>query len=292
VTSENQNPPSSQEKPTHQTSETTAQIGQTATELQPPPSDSKREDTRETTKHWLDYVTFGLELLGLIVLCVYAGYTIKISLANEKAANAAKDAAIAAKQSADTAAHQLELAERPWVDAQVGIGGPLVFNVNGANITLKFDLLNSGHSPGLNAFIWLAAVDPFVTDNGNQGMIRQNVCEQTTRLISGFESAGVVGVALFPNRPLEQVISVAIPPAVLAKHKAPRPADILMPFIVACIGYQPVFDKKVVYHTSYIVDLFNINNSGQRSAAFKIDKDVSADRLVVKLHSTEAIEAD
>ncbi len=48
------------------------------------------EQSFNQKKHWLDYVTFGLELFGLIVLCVYAAYTIKIYYANQKAADAAQ----------------------------------------------------------------------------------------------------------------------------------------------------------------------------------------------------------
>ena len=48
------------------------------------------EQPFDRKKHWLDYVTLGLELFGLIVLCVYADYTIKIYHANQKAADAAQ----------------------------------------------------------------------------------------------------------------------------------------------------------------------------------------------------------
>src|SRR5258708_37307794 len=54
----------------------------------------------EDKKHWLDYVTFVLEFIGLVVLCVYAVYTIGIYYANNTAAEAAKVAAEAANKSA------------------------------------------------------------------------------------------------------------------------------------------------------------------------------------------------
>src|SRR5258707_13296053 len=41
-------------------------------------------------RDWFDYGTGALEIIGLVVLCVYAAYTIKIYCANQKAANAAQ----------------------------------------------------------------------------------------------------------------------------------------------------------------------------------------------------------
>ena len=51
------------------------------------------------------------------------------------------------RASAETAKTQLELEERPWVDARITLDGPLTFDVNGANIPLRFDLRNTGRSP-------------------------------------------------------------------------------------------------------------------------------------------------
>ena len=53
-------------------------------------------------------MTFGMELLGFVILCVYAAYTIKIYRASKQSADAATSAA-------KTAAEQLEMTERPWI---------------------------------------------------------------------------------------------------------------------------------------------------------------------------------
>src|ERR1035438_1237169 len=85
---------------------------------------------------------FILELLVFAVLAIYTVFTGFMYCANKKAADAAKSAA-------DTAAKQFETSERPWVDADIRLDGPLSFNVNGANLPLVFQLLNSGHSAAL-----------------------------------------------------------------------------------------------------------------------------------------------
>ncbi len=59
----------------------------------------------------------------------------------------------AADNAAKTAARQLELAERPWIAANIERNGPLTFNVNGANIPIKITMRNTGNSPALYAVI-------------------------------------------------------------------------------------------------------------------------------------------
>ena len=86
----NQDSPSSEGQPNDQTSHTQPPLLPAPTKLEVPPSKPPCKSYAEQ-KHWLDYVTFGLELLGLIVLCVYAGYTIKIYCANQEAADAAQN---------------------------------------------------------------------------------------------------------------------------------------------------------------------------------------------------------
>jgi hypothetical protein len=64
-----------------------------------------------------------------------------------------RKSADAAKSAADTAASQLELAERPWVDANITVNGSISFNENGANVPIKIALKNSGPSPALSVHV-------------------------------------------------------------------------------------------------------------------------------------------
>ena|ERR1700733_3138635 len=110
-----------------------AEILPASTELESPPAASHCEQPHDQKKHWLDYVTFGLELLGLVVLCVYAAYTIKIYRANKTSADAAKSAA-------DTAKDALHISER----AYVSVGS---LQLDTAKSLISVAIANSGHIP-------------------------------------------------------------------------------------------------------------------------------------------------
>jgi hypothetical protein len=158
--SENQNPTSGEQQAADQTSEAPTQITQAATELKLPPSKPERPHPCQEKKHWLDYMAFGMELLGLIVLCVYAAYTIKIYGANDKSATAAKSAA-------DTAHAALVLSNRPWIKIKHRIVSPLNFDFAcasgpAATMTVEDTLENVGNGVALNVVSWedVISLDP------------------------------------------------------------------------------------------------------------------------------------
>jgi hypothetical protein len=153
MTSENQDSPSREQQTASQASESPAQIGHAPTELEPPPPNSKRENACKEEKHWLDYVTFGLELLGLIVLCIYAAYTIKIYCANRDAADAAQIAAVEAKKSREQSesafkatVEQFRLDQRAWIGVNNVVGAPKLNNVWKVEVVFH----NSGRTPARN----------------------------------------------------------------------------------------------------------------------------------------------
>jgi hypothetical protein len=113
--SENQESPGGEQQAANQTPETPAKIVDAPTELKPPPPNAKCRNTCKPKKHWLDYVTFGMEFLGLVVVCIYAGYTIKIYCASRDSADAARDAATAATGAAETAREALVVGQRAYV---------------------------------------------------------------------------------------------------------------------------------------------------------------------------------
>lgn len=137
--SENQGGISSHDQSDSQSSESPSKVSPATAELQSPPPKTDSEDSRKKAKHWLDYVTFGLELLGFVVLCVYAAYTIRIYCANKKAADAAK-------RSADIAAQTMRIDERAWVNVSVG-KAPMIDN---SPLQIPVTLTNDGRTPALN----------------------------------------------------------------------------------------------------------------------------------------------
>lgn len=104
----------------------------------------------EAKKYALDHRRYRLEWkayraarLTLIFLVAYTGLTLVVAYQSIRSADATK-------KSADTAATQLELTQRPWVyvkDAEVA--SPLVIDKDGAHVTLNITLHNSGPSPAV-----------------------------------------------------------------------------------------------------------------------------------------------
>lgn len=215
----------------------------------------------------------------------------------EATRNLAKQATISAKATqavADTATNQLELSERPWVNADIGVDGPFIFNVNGGNITLKFRLLNSGHSPALGTVIQGIPVDVLFVGSGGKdaAQYRDSVCQEATDMIRKFPRAGV---DIFPNAAFEQSWTWTFPSAELSKNHGTgttAPGKIIWPSMVVCIGYRSSFNPLPVYHTAYVLDLMKLDANNQINTTFSIGEDVDQKHLVLRCHSEKCITVD
>jgi hypothetical protein len=146
--SHGQNAQSGNRQPNEQSGSPKPEVPPSATKLDIPPSPSRCENSHAKKKHWVDYATFILELLGLIALCVYAAYTIGIYHANKEAANAASSAANAATFAAKAAQDQVALMKQQFVGTQAAVvrvaDFPSIYRLgNLFNVDLAF--INSGH---------------------------------------------------------------------------------------------------------------------------------------------------
>ncbi len=117
-----------------------------------------------------------------------------IARAAQRQAATSTVASDAAKASADTAIKELELSERPWVDAQIVIDGPVEFNVNGVNVHLKFQLVNTGRSPALATHISPRMISMF-SEGPAAADVLQETCRDQTRVVTQMPH---FGVTLFP----------------------------------------------------------------------------------------------
>jgi hypothetical protein len=207
---------------------------------------------------------------------------------------ATQQSAEAAKRAADIAASQLELAERPWVDANITLDGPLTFNVNGANIPLKIALRNTRHSPALFTVI---SPLPLIGSKGpNAASYLQQVCQDATRMTTTMPQ---FGITLFPNVNFEQRESIGIGKEEIENEKASKEFPnshfgdvILSPSVVICIAYRPTFNQSSVYHTAYILDLLKLDSASRLGVAFKIGEDVDQKHLLLRLGVVGAITAN
>lgn len=252
------------------------------------PADTKKKEARETIKLWI-------EGLSLFFLIVYAGLTGIQARQSIRSADAAKDAATAATNASQTAATQLELAERPWVDASVMLDGPFDFNVNGANIHLKVMLRNTGNSPAESTNIsYLGLI-------GKQGVdaaaYRDQVCKDAAKLTTSMP----LGITLFPKVDFEQQESIGIGAEAIERGKdstefptAHLPNDIFdYPTVVICVAYRPTFNRTSIYHTAYIFDLMHSKPfNGHGGVTFKVGEDVPVDYLLWRIHWGNPVFAD
>jgi hypothetical protein len=232
---------------------------------------------------------FILEVATFLVFVAYGIYTGRMYYAN-------RDAADAAKSAADTAASQLELTERPWVDASIAIDGPFSFHINGdsveeASIPLKIVPRNTGHSPALSAAIFWRLT---LAKGDDIFKVRDEACKSAEATTNN----GHWGITLFPNTtsPHEERKIIRIGKTEIEKSKVWglsgfENKTMPPPSIVICIAYRPTFKNTSVYHTAYIFDLLRLDSTNTASY-FKIGENVDQGHLLLKGHEVDAISAD
>lgn len=87
----------------------------TSTTPQPEPAKSEQHSTTAPQKEWWDKAKPWVELIGVVLLAIYTGFTIAMYFANNKSADAAKRAANAAVQSNTDARNRFLQDQRPYL---------------------------------------------------------------------------------------------------------------------------------------------------------------------------------
>jgi hypothetical protein len=140
--------------------------------------------------------------------------------------------------------------QRPWLTAaNIAVGGPLFYNVNGANFTLQFVVKNVGHSPATHVWIEtrVAAPAPGVDTNFDPRVFQQTLLdEMKTRPPLPF------GVTIFPGDTITQNIQVSIPAEEL--KRVTQKIESIHPMIIGAIEYGFVFEDGR-HRTGFIVEV-------------------------------------
>jgi len=154
----NSNASSEQEHPRGQANHANPPVPPPPAELQVPPPHRNPDNPYETKKHWLDYATFGVEILGLAGLAIYACFTLGIYKANQESASAAKKAAciarnafleaqrngaaqsLSSQQALDATINNFHLDQRAWATVVAISGVPEA----GKQFIVQVNALNSG----------------------------------------------------------------------------------------------------------------------------------------------------
>ena len=215
------------------------QVHPATTKSEVPPTICQCQRSLHEKKHWIDYATVILELVGLSILCVYAGYTIKIYYANKEAADAATLAT-------NTAVRQLELTERPWVfvkDARVV--SPLTFGANGAQVEFEIVLRNSGHSPAVEVFLY----PQLYLLHGEEGTIPpvERMC--VNKVPKGESRPGLTVFPETDSAPQKITVGLSRKEMADASQHPPGVSTIAGITPIICVWYRPTFNPDARYYS-------------------------------------------
>jgi hypothetical protein len=136
-------------------------VASTSGSSSPPPTEARHNTTRQKENTWWDKAKPYAEILGLLALIVYTGYTIKMYYANKRAADAAHDSAVAAQTAANVASDTLnnqkknfQIEQRPYVVIDTDrppdfVAQPVADRQVQVNATIR----NIGKTPAFNV-VW------------------------------------------------------------------------------------------------------------------------------------------
>jgi len=180
--------------------------------------------------------------------------TVSQTASQIKATQASIKSAKAAQSAAQTASDQLEMADRPWISADMALVSPFKLDDSGGHVTLQFTLTNDGHTP---AFA-LIRTNFFLSETKtNSTFDRNRFCRETPlEKISDISLSQTV----FPGKGPPQNVFLNVAPAQIAnaarvflqEHPREQPPGFITPVLVVCIPYRPSF-KVAHYMTSYIL---------------------------------------
>jgi hypothetical protein len=156
-----------------------------------------------------------------------------------------------ANKSTEVAEKAFIAANRPWVKIDIQVGGPIAYNVNGANFTLRYIMKNIGHSPATNVWpnpkVIAPILDPDAPENFSPRAELQNlISEMKKRPPSPF------GYALFPDDVIAQDITVIMSQDEI--KRATKLLNAIYPTIVGVVDYRMGFDEKS-HQTGFIVEI-------------------------------------
>jgi hypothetical protein len=211
------------------------------------PREKQRSKADYKNAQRLQWATFWVGFVTLIVLGVYTNYTRKQWEAILESNRITKTSADAAKNAAEIAAMQFEAAERPHVSGEFSFNKPLVIDKNGLHVNFTMTFTNTGATNAVNAFAQ-SNIFPLQPSGLDPHAERDRLCKNARESTSRFrfpiyaKQKGGMGFDMPINR--SDLDSAAR-----------RLGGAVVPAIVVCIAYQPSFNAKTFYHTGFIYQI-------------------------------------
>ena len=185
-------------------------------------------------------------------------------------ASAAQVAAEAAKQQAQTAAEQLELSERPWLDAHVSVDSSLYYNPNGANLTLKVSLLDSGLTPAIEVAVY-AKFFPETFDKKQRDLEKAQVCGRAA-------DSAIDDTTAFPSNPIIKHIHIRLAEEDVQKHSI---SGFIYPQqIVFCVAYSSAVARSK-YTSSHVYDFYRVEAQQLGRFSFLVNKETLKENIAI-----------
>jgi hypothetical protein len=182
-----------------------------------------------------------------------------------------------------TSHRQLEAEQRPWLSlAGLRMTGPLTFDANGANISVQYQLKNTGHSPAMQ--VWLESElyveSRFGLDaRAERGRLCDKIVEQETPSFN-------IGETIFPGDDFVRQWNLQAPKASIDESRS-QLGGIFALDVVACVAYRSSFSKDT-YYTGLQVSLNRFDKNHPLVAlGFRDTQDVPLELL--RLNGTIAI---
>ena len=190
-----------------------------------------------------------------------------------------REATSAAQRSADAAVKQLEVSERPWIQLDLALTSPLVFDNDGLRTDLRIITKNSGNSPAASALM----VSQMHLNQGwaDQEMfqMRDKLCNELKQSVTNPFSGAIE--AVFPGTdPNPTFWRVSVPKSEV--DDVTRKGDRVIPLILTCVIYRFTFND-TFHQTAYssYVGTFDPRKQNAPVMSVKIEPDmtIKADHL-------------
>jgi hypothetical protein len=236
--------------------------------------DKKAENHEPIQSLWVPTDSVGLYTLVLAIftglLAVVAGVQGFFMLRADKTA---RIAANAARDSADVANKTLIETQRPWVSIiEMGLG-PLIYDDQGARITITAQMKNVGSVPAIN--INLNAAVYLIGKRLDVIEAQQTVCEEVKRW------KAAAGPALFPSDTISASINIPISKSDIEEYsiEIPGVGRTITPVIVGCADYVIPIDGS--HRQTRFALILSEKKNGEAYAIYPANGDIPADRLML-----------
>jgi hypothetical protein len=169
----------------------------------------------------------------------------------EEQASDMKRSIAEAKRAADVAEKSLVASNRPWIKVDIAVGGPIFYNVNGVNFTIKYMLTNIGHAPASNVWITAIVIAPELGAANRKpfdprASLRELIAQLKSRPPMPF------GFPLFPGETITQDITVNIGAEDLKRMTKDFP--LIFPNIIGAADYRIGFDDQA-HQTGFAIEV-------------------------------------